>query len=446
MTEGSHSEAAAASFPPKRERLLAFAKMLSSAVVSQALLSAANFAVGLLLIRHASDEQYGYYILASSAVLLILSLQGAFLNPPMVNRLAPLEGSARGDLIGGLYRDQSRWLRIIGAAAFLISAALWYGRVLDSHTGPVVLATIGATLAAIHRNFFRLVLLAHKRPQDVLRTDIYYIVILVVGVVIALNLPHPDVGAMLVMTLASIVSGWFTSRALWRHETWNTYGYPGILREVAPLAAWSTAGAAIHWAFSQGSMYFAAGTLDVAAVAALAATRLLMMPVNLLSLGIGTLMLPLTVGWLRNHGRSVAFKRLSLFSLGLACIATCYFVVLWFARDWIFAEVLKKTFAQRDALLLLWSGAFAVMVIRDQLLYLLVALERFHQLTSLAAITAVISLAAGYVGMRHLGVIGAPIGVLLGEVVNLAGIFVLTWYYVRPARARSPVELARVTR
>ena len=45
--------------------------------------------------------------------------------------------------------------------------------------------------------------------------------------------------------------------------------------------------------------------LDVAAVAAFAATRLLVMPINLLSSGIGTLMLPLASGWMNAHGASV---------------------------------------------------------------------------------------------------------------------------------------------
>ena len=54
-----------------RRRQFAVARMLGSAVTSQAVLSAASFAVGLLLIRHTSDLQYGYFILASSAVLLI---------------------------------------------------------------------------------------------------------------------------------------------------------------------------------------------------------------------------------------------------------------------------------------------------------------------------------------------------------------------------------------
>jgi O-antigen/teichoic acid export membrane protein len=403
-----------------------FARMFGSALTSQALLSAASFVVGLMLIRHTSDLQYGYYILASAAVLLIASLQSAFLNPALVTRITPLALSARADLVGGLHREHDFLLRTGGATALAIACGLWIAGLLDQFTGPLVLAAIATTVAVLHRNFFRMVLLAHRRPQDALPSDLCFVVLLIAGVYVAIRSPLPAAAAMAAMCLAALLGGVLATRALWRHEPWNSQGAPGILMQVAPLAAWSAAGAGIHWAFSQGYMYLAAGTLDLSAVAAIAATRLLLMPLNLLSTGIGTLMLPLTAGWLYHRGFSFALRRLSLFALGLACASLCYFAVLWLTRDWIFSVALHKQFEHRDQLLLLWGLAFLPMVVRDQLLYLLVVKERFHQLTSLAFVSATVSLLAGYFGMLSFGVLGAPLGVLTGEVVNLAGIVILS--------------------
>jgi O-antigen/teichoic acid export membrane protein len=203
-------------------------------------------------------------------------------------------------------------------------------------------------------------------------------------------------------------------------------GAPGILRSIAPLAVLSTSGAAIHWAFSQGYMYLAAGMLDVTAVAAIAATRLLMMPLNLLSTGIGTLMLPLTAGWLQREGAALALRRLGLFAAALTAVALAYFLVLWITRDWIFASLMKKDFLHRDQLLLLWMCAFIPMVVRDQLNYLLVASARFRSLTALGSVCAAVSLLAGYVGMTRFGVVGAPLGVLVGELISLSGVLFLS--------------------
>ncbi len=421
-----------------RRRQFAFARLLSSAVVSQGLLSAANFAIGLILIRGTSDAQYGYYVLALSAILLLVSLQNAFFNPPLALRLPRLDRVGRGKLVGGLYREQRRLLAALGALAGAMALGLWYTRILDAHTGPLVLVTIAAALAVLNREYFRMVLLAHRRPQDVLRTDIFYVVLIVAGVLIATMTSIPAMAAVFSLFLGAVASWILLSRTLHRHEPWDSQGTQNLLRDIAPLAAWSTAGAAIHWTFSQGYIYLVAGTLDVAAVASIAATRLLLMPMNLLSTGIGSLMLPLASGWLHQHGAALLWRRVRVLALGLAAATLCYFALLWWARDWIFSVVLKKQFEQRDILLMMWGAIFLVIVIRDQLVYLLAAQGRFRILTLLTFTCAVLSLAGGYLGMLRFGVAGALLGLLAGELLSVTGIVILSVRNLPQVHTASP--------
>ena len=72
-------------------------RLFSSAVIDQALLSATNFAVGLLLIRYTSDADYGQYVLAFNALLLITSFQGALIGGPPVSARPgrPMQGVLR---------------------------------------------------------------------------------------------------------------------------------------------------------------------------------------------------------------------------------------------------------------------------------------------------------------------------------------------------------------
>jgi O-antigen/teichoic acid export membrane protein len=171
--------------------------------------------------------------------------------------------------------------------------------------------------------------------------------------------------------------------------------------------------------------------LDVAAVAAIAATRLLLMPVNLVSAGIGSIMLPLASGWLHQHGAPMLLRRLCLMALGMAATTLCYFAVLWLLRDWIFSVVLKKQFAQRDALLMLWGAIFLVMVVRYQLCYLLAAQGRFRALTLTTLVSAVTSLAASYWAMLRFGVAGALVGMLIGELISVTGIVIISFRKAR---------------
>jgi len=422
---GTHQTGAILS--DRHHRHLALARLLSSAVVSQSLLSAASLVIGLILIRNTTDVQYGYYILASSAILLLVSLQNAFFNPPLAIRMSRLDRPGRGDLVGGLYRLQRRLVPALAAIAVIAAFGLWHAQVLDADTGPLVFVTVVAALAILHREYFRMVLFAHRRPQDVLRTDLFYVLLMVAGVFAATFTPMPAVTAVLALSLAAVVSGILLSRALHRHEPWNHAGTQGILRDIAPLAIWSVAGASIHWTFSQGYVYLVAGTLDIAAVAAIAATRLLLMPVNLLSTGIGSLMLPLASGWLHRHGAPLLRRRLYLLALGLAAATLCYFAILWLLRDWIFDVILKKQFAQRDELLMLWGAIVLAMVVRGQLIHQLTAQERFRALTLLTLLCAVLSLTASYWGMLRFGAAGALMGLLIGELINVAGIVTLSF-------------------
>jgi O-antigen/teichoic acid export membrane protein len=345
--------------------------------------------------------------------------------------MARFDAPARRSLIGGLYREQRRLLPVAAAIAAMMVAVLCITGSLPWQMGLLVLAGTAAALASLYREFFRMVLLGYRRPMDVFRADSVYVCLLIAGAICATLVPEAATIAAVTLAIAAIVGGLLLARALWRHEAWDIEGARGILLEIAPLATWSASGAVIHWTFSQGYNYLVAGTLSVAAVAAVAGTRLMMMPINLLSTGISTLMLPTTAGWLQHHKPKRVFRRLVLFAIGVALLSMIYLAVMWLLRDWIFTRVLHKQFEQRDLLLKLWSVVFVLMVCRDQMIHLLVARGRFHTLASLTLAGAVVSLTVSYLCMLRFGVVGALIGVLVGELINVVGIAGLSYRETR---------------
>jgi O-antigen/teichoic acid export membrane protein len=415
-----------------------YLRIISSAVLAQALLSAGNFLVGLMLIRRTPPDQYGYYVLIVTAVLLLTSLQGAFIQPSMVKCLASAEIDERRDFIGGVYREQQRFLFFLASACALLLAVLWFFGVVGGSLALIVLAGITATMAAIYREFFRMVLFSYRLPMEALKVDTCYVILLLGGAFLATRTATPAVAAALALTVAAAAGGWLFARVLRRREGWNPHSAPGIIKSLAPMGTWALIGAAIHWTFSQGYVYLVAGTLDVTAVATLAATRLLMMPVNLMSSGIGSMTFPIVTNWLQYHPVRSVFHRLCMVAGAIACLAIVYFAVMWFLRDWIFAHVIKGVFPQRDTLLLLWSAVFLFMAVRDQMLYLPAAKGHFRIMAGLTLATAVLSLVISYVGMRFFGVVGALIGILAGEAFNILGFVALSLIEVRRAEAAVP--------
>jgi O-antigen/teichoic acid export membrane protein len=415
-----------------------FVRMFSSAVFSQAVLSAASFIIGLLLIRHTNEMQYGLYVLVTNALLLLVSLQSSFFGPAMVIRMTPLDRQGRGDVVGGLYREQRRLLRPAIWFCLTMVTVMYIAGFVTTPYALLILAAVAAAVAGLKREYFRTALFAHRRSHDVLRGDLYYVVLLVIGASIATLTPVPAAVAIGTMGLAALVAASFLAASLRRNEAWNEQGSPGILGEIAAGAGWATSGAAIHWAFSQGYTFVVAATLNVAAVATIAATRLLLMPINLLSTGISSLMLPTTTGWLRDHPVRTVFARLLAVALAIGCAAFLYIAVMWLARDWIFATVMRKSFEHRDQLLLLWAAVSLVMVLRDQLRYLPLARARFRELTGLTSLSAAASLAATYWGMVHYDVPGALFGVLTGELVSVGGIIWMSLREITHRDVRMP--------
>ena len=417
-------------------------RLFAGAVVNQALLSATSFAVGLIMIRRSTDTQYGYYVLITAAVPLLSQLQAAFVFPAMAARITRVGREERSDFVGGIYRAQRRFLLVAALVACVATLVLWTAGVLSNAIALIVFCAVLAAAANLFREFFRGALQGYRRPYDVLRADAVYALMLIAGAFVATRTSAPAAAAAGVLAFAGACGGALLAGSLWRHESWNVRGGQGVLREIGVLGAWAAAGSAIHWTFTQGYSYLVAVTLDVAAVAGIAATRLMLMPVVLFSIGISTLMMPTASLWLQRHGLRGLLRRLAVLSCGMALATICYAALLWVCRDWIFAHVLKRDFPQRDTLLLLWSATFLSIVVRDQLIFLLIAQSRFRLLAGLTLACAVFGLLVSYFALRNLGAVGAPLGVLAGEVLHVLGVLVLARREIVRTRAEESAAAA----
>jgi O-antigen/teichoic acid export membrane protein len=397
-------------------------RTFGTGLIMQALLSGANFAVGLILIRRTSDLQYSYYILATNALLLLTALQTSFIQPYIVSNLTTLDVAARHDLMGALIRTNRHWVPIACGVAIALVAGLWALHDLDTDVALLLGICLLAAGMALCREFFRVTLFAHRRPSDVLRADLAFVAILVAGAFVATLFEKSAFVAVAGIGLAQFTGFLILRKALWHHEPWNTHTTERVMGKIAAAGAWAILGSGIHWLLIQGYSYLVAGVLDIKDIAAIAATRLTLMPVFVLSGGVSMLLFPITSRWVHDVGPRRATRRLLALVAALGSAALLYMAAMWLLRDWIFTVILKKTFPQRDSLLLLWSAVFLVTLCRDQLATLPAARARFRDMTLVTGFSAVIWLLSSYTAMLHIGPPGAVLGILIGEVVNMTGI------------------------
>lgn len=407
-------------------------------LVIQALLSGSNFAVGLILIRRTSDLQYSYYVLATNALLLLTSLQTSFIQPYIVSNITSLEDAARHRLVGALVRTNSRWVPLLCGMAIAMILSLTVLLAVQPATALLICVCLVAAGMALSREFFRVTLFAYRQPAAVLQADVAFAAVLIAGAFVATLLSQTALVAVIGVAVASLVGWLLLRRALWAYEPWDTQTTEQIVSKIAAAGMWAIVGCGIHWLLIQGYGYLTAAVLNISDVASIAATRLTLMPVFVLSGGVSMLLYPMTSRWVHEVGTRVASRRLILLVAGLGTAALLYMATMWVLRDWIFAVLLKKNFAHRDPLLLLWSAVFLVTLCRDQLATLPAARARFRDMTLMTGVSAIVWLLTSYVAMMRYGPSGAVMGILAGEFLNICGIVVLIF---QETRAESPMSL-----
>jgi O-antigen/teichoic acid export membrane protein len=165
--------------------------------------------------------------------------------------------------------------------------------------------------------------------------------------------------------------------------------------------------------------------IDLSAVADVNATRLLLMPTIVLTVGIKSLLVPTASGWLAESSIRRLIERLLVFATGIALIDLGYCAFLWLTRDWLTHDLMHKTIANRDLLLVLWAVLSLIALYRDLLQTGLFALRKFKSLAGVTAVSAVVSLSIMWLCIKSWGPAAALIGQVAGEAVNLAGVVLL---------------------
>jgi len=397
-------------------------------VLDQILLSGVNFIGGFVMIRYTSDVSYGQFVLAQSAVLLMVSAQGAWLSGP-VTMLAPAKSAEiRARMIGCLGASQSRLLRRAALALLSIPLAAYLIGIWSAITSLAIAGLVLAGWGALQREYRRSVLLIYSRPQGMLRADAVYVVTLLLGIALAV-LSGPLAGPMAIAALSA--AGWASAivahRLLARDPGWVSGVARPFWLEIRTIGMWSLIGAVIYWLFAQSYNYVLATRLDLTAVTNVNAARLVLTPVFVLMYGINNLLMPIASNWLAEFGMGRMLRRLALLSALICTIDLLYFAVAWVLRDWLIVDLMHKHIADQDRLLILWGCVALIFLPREVLQSALWALKRVRSMAWLIGLSAAVSLTLMWLGIPRWGAAAVLIGQVAGECENLIGLALLLW-------------------
>ena len=372
--------------------------MFGTGVIDQVLLSGANFLVGFAMIRFTSDVDYGQFVLVQSAVLLLTSAQSAWLAP--LCAIIPFKPpDVKQLIVGSIEASQTRFLHRLVLVAAAVPVV---GYLFGAWSAVVAVLSEGAIVAswtALQREYLRSVLVNFGRPQQMLSADVVYAAVLLALIAYAVfGTRFHSIFAV----AALIVAGWAGSKACYRSFAadpgWINGDASPYWREMRPLAVWSATGAVTYWLLAQSYNYVLATRLDFTAVINVNAARLVMVPVIVFTMGINNLLLPVAANWLAEFGLHQLMRRLAWLTLGIVALDAIYFAVAWVYRGWLISEVLHKTIADRDRLLIMWGCVALIFLFREVLQAALFALKRVRSMAWLIALSAVVSVATTWFG------------------------------------------------
>lgn len=401
-----------------------FLRHTSVSVLDQGLNSAANFAVGLLLIRTIPTSEYGVFVLANSALYLALGVENALVTAPMAVRAPKLGDAEKRQHMGQLALAHGFLAVPALLLALAVAGLVQLAGYLDAQTSRMVAVTLFAALPFLVREFLRQTLFVFAAPFAVLAIDGVYAVTLLALLPVLVSVSPSGVLAVLAVAIAGFAACLFGTIPYLKRVGWpQSLGMQG-LASTWHLSAWGFLGMLVSWAQHQGFLYLLAALQGSESVGNVAAARLLLTPIALLVAGVGTILRPRCASWLaRGEARLVLGRALAV-SLLTALLGMAYVLVLWWGRSWIVGSLMQKSLVDLEPLLLLWGTVLLLGVWRENLMLVLQALERFDQLFFLALAGGLAALGCGYVLVPGWGAAGAVAGVALGEAVYLAGICV----------------------
>ncbi|MCC7258120.1 MAG: hypothetical protein IT486_07080 [Gammaproteobacteria bacterium] len=397
-------------------------------LVDQAILSLANFLVGVFLIQNTTKNEYGSYVLAYAAILLVIGAQNAIVTTQMTVRIPQKRPPERAPFCGALAVGQFLvFLPVLAMVSGLVATAATVG--LISGRSAVITAVIGmACFGILLREFARGYFFTQLRPMVVLTIDLAYVALLFVGLVLARTLAQEQLYLLAIgmLGLASLGSGWLalaSAQLPWRQSLTNQVK---VLRESWIHGRWALGGVGVTWLQDQSYVYLLSLLAGTASTAEANAARLLLMPVMLLNTGISRITMPMWSN-LRHEGRrheiEMGARRIFL-TLSLAIVG--YVAVMVAIEDLIVPFLFSSEYTSMRNLVVLWGAVLALQIARSNYSVILQVHEGFRQITQANTVSALVAVVAALVLIPSYGIEGSLLA-LLGAEATLTLLLATEW-------------------
>ena len=336
------------------------------ALIDQVIVSGAGFLCAILLARYSAVEEYGAYVLIFSIMLIINGFQTAMITDPLTYLCAEYHDRKLSRYVSSLFVAQT----VLGLLSAGLAAA-GYFIAMSMGVVPIILKAIMGLCAAVafvqFRELFRRLLFARFRLTAALISDGLYAFILLVGVVTLWKggiLTAESVFYLIAIAsvLAAGIAGYHLRDHFCSDLTWSDV--LEMLRSNWSFGRWQLIGLAGSYGYLQANTIIVAAMLGTVAAAELHAAQNLLLPIQLLLVGIGNYASP-RASWLYvNEGRSTLQRFVMRWTGLLAVLAVVYCGTMALAPAFFLDLLYGGKYPGAGILVRIWAVAFLVLALR----------------------------------------------------------------------------------
>ncbi len=434
---------------PRAWRALVSGELVRTGALStadQAMLSATNLVIGLALARFTTPDTYGAYALAIAVMLVLSGVQAAVVTTPLTILGAPREGD-----------DLRRWVSTLLAAQIALALALGgllaAVAVIARHASPesslpgVLLCVTVAFFFVQTQEFCRRVLYLRLLAGRVLLNDLVYCSLQIAGIATLWVLDRrPGASGVwlsgsnvFLATAVSALAG--TAVGLWQTRGFLTAerhgGAGALLREAWGMGRFNLAGQAGHVLLQFASRFVAAAYGGTVGVAMLEAPRLLVAPLHVIGIGAGSVSAPKAAIAHARGGTKALMAFLTPVAALWAAAFLGYALLIAAAPGFWLRLLYGNAYAGTESILVVWCFCYALLGLRVLPATALRVTRHYSAIMWASLAAGVVVIAASAILCSRLGVAGAALGRLAGEVVLMT---LLVAAFVRQVRpwARRP--------
>jgi O-antigen/teichoic acid export membrane protein len=394
-------------------------KQVAISFIDQAILSAANFLIGIVLIKSVTKTDYGLYVLAYTIILFVVGLQNALITTQMTV-LAPSKSRDKQDgFCNSLCIGQ--YILYVPAAivAIIIILTLHRVEVISDEQRNLAATIIIVTVGVLFREFYRSFFFLKSQPRNVLIIDVVFVATTATGLLLGWLACREQlhIVALYLFGLASLASG-LAAMALGRLSIEIDIRLSlASLKEAFANGRWALGGILLSLIQGQSYVYLLTAMSGPARVAEANAARLFLAPLSLLHMSFARVLLP-KWSFMRQNGENAGIIRMAKKAqILLIAIIVIYISIVLFAKDRLIDTLFAKDYQNIGTIILLWGVLSIVQTLRSSDSWILQAFHQFKRLTLANVMSAIAALIIGAALIELYGPAGSIIGMIVAEAI-----------------------------